>query len=68
MIPKQASDLLEYINRLGYQPKGKEVKFLKDVKSYIERDMLLTPPMAKWLQDIYAVAAGGGQYQNRGYV
>ena len=68
MIPKRAADLLEYINRLGYKPKGKEVKFLKDVQTYIERDMLLTKPMSDWLESIYKVAAGGGQYQKRGYV
>lgn len=64
-IPKHAESYLEYIGRLGYKPKGKEVKFLKDVKIYVERDMMLTDPMAQFLIDIYERASGGGQYQNK---
>lgn len=68
MIPKEASKILESIKYLGYSPRGKEVKFLKDVKFYIEKDMLLTKPMADYLEGIYKKSSGGGHHQNRGYV
>ena len=68
MIPKHANDLITEIHRLGYKVKGKEISFLVNVRTYIDRDAQLTPPMAKWLNDIYTKAAGGGQHQNRGYV
>ena len=67
MIPKHANEYLEWIGRLGYKPKGKEIKFLKDIRSYIDRDTKLTDPMANWLNDIYTKASGGGQKQNRHY-
>lgn len=65
MIPKEASDLLAYIELFGYKPKGKEINFLKDVRFYIEKNMLLTKPMADYLEGIYKKSSGGGQYQNR---
>ena len=65
MIPKHAAEYLEWIGRLGYKPKGKEVKFLKDVQFYIDRDAQITKPMAEFLTGIYEKASGGGQYQKR---
>ena len=65
MIPKHAQELLDEIYRLGYTPRGKEVGFIRSVKSYIERDGQITPDMDKWLNDIYVRASGGGRYQNK---
>ena len=53
MIPKHAAELLEWIGRYGYKPKGKEVKFLKDVKLYVDRDVQITKPMTDFFTRIY---------------
>ena len=65
MIPKNAKALIDEIMAIGYAPRGKEAKFFESVKAYIESDRMLTAPMAQWLQDIYAKAAGGGRQQRQ---
>ena len=63
MIPKHAQQLLDEIE--GSKLKGKEVKFIKDVKFFIAQDWRLTPRMSDWLQAIYRSTQDNRGYQNR---
>lgn len=68
MIPKHAQEVINEINNLQYNPKGKDKDLIESVKRCIEINKVLSKKQAKWLNDIYAKATGGGVYQNKSYV
>lgn len=68
MIPKEAKNLIDEIERLGHKPRGKDKDLIESVKRNIAFDRLLSHGQSEWLQEIYRKAAGGSAYQKREYV
>ena len=65
MIPKQAQQILDEIAKTDFKPRGKDAALIRSVKDKIKADSLISYGQAKWLQDIYIRAVGGGTYQTR---
>jgi len=67
MNPKDTLALLDAVQDLKFQATPKEEDFLQSVRYVTENDIEITNSQATWLQDIYAKASGGGEFQQRHY-
>lgn len=69
MIPKHAIQLIEATTAAGNDKLNRrEVGFIASVSIQAKQGRRLTDKQAKYLQDLYARASGGGQYQSKEYV
>lgn len=64
MLLSDARILITEINKLGYKYDTFESQF---IESLSQRKTQLSPKQARWLQQIYAKAVGGGAFVKREY-
>lgn len=65
MIPKDTLALVDAIRATKKRLSKDEEGLVSTCSIYAKQNRLISDKQAKWLQDVYAKATRGGQYENR---